>query len=219
MSLSRETILELMALADGELHGGARERAERLVADNEEARRIVEAMRAPELGAWLGEAVQGRSAAADGVADAVMATIASQGAASIATDGSASAPAHEGGGVVRLAAPHRRRTAWVPAMTVVALAAGVALVLRSIHRDEAAEPAPVASIPMPTPSLGSATPVASASAPLSAGPIRSVEVEEIDSPSRGVSVFEIPLGNAAAAAGAARPSSVVIWIDDEPRSP
>jgi hypothetical protein len=218
MSLSRETMLELMALADGELQGGARERAERLVADNEEARRVVEAMRAPQLGAWLGEAVSGRSAAADGVADAVMATIASQGAANVGPDRSAGTPANEGGGVVRLTAPSGRRAAWVPVVTLVALAAGVLLVLRSIRRDEV-EPAPVASVTLPSPSLGTATPVASVSAPLSAVPIRGVEVEEIDSPSRGVSVFEIPLGNAAAAAGHAAPSSVVIWIDDEPRSP
>src|SRR5579871_5375787 len=97
MSLSRETMLELMALADGELHGGARERVERLVADNEEARRVVEAMRAPQLGAWLGEAVNGRSAAADGVADAVMATIASEAAAKIGPDHSEAAPANDGG--------------------------------------------------------------------------------------------------------------------------
>jgi hypothetical protein len=218
MSLSRETMLELMALADGELHGGALERAERLVADNEEARRVVEAMRAPQLGAWLGEAVSGRSAVADGVADAVMATIASQGAENIGPDRSAAAPANEGGGVVRLTAPTRRRAGWVPVVTLVALAAGVLLVLRSIRRDEV-EPSPVASVTLPSPSLGSVTLVASASAPLSAGPIRGVEVEEIDSPSRGVSVFEIPLGNAAAAAGPTAPSSVVIWIDDEPRSP
>jgi hypothetical protein len=218
MSLSRETMLELMQLADGELHGGARERAERLVAESEEARRVVEAMRAPQLGAWLGEAVNGRSVAADGVADAVLARIATQSAGGVGSDGAAPAPPHEGGGVVRLAAAHRRRAPWVPLATVVALAAGVLLVLRSMRRDEA-EPVPVASVTMPSPSLGTSTPLASASAPLITGPSRSVEVEEIDSPSRGVSVFEIPLGNAAAAAGPSAPSSVVIWIDDEPRSP
>jgi hypothetical protein len=217
MSLSRETMLELMALADGELQGGARERVERLVADNEEARRVVEGMRASQLGAWLGEAVNGQSAVADGVADAVMATIASQSAGDVGPDRSVAAPANEGG-VVRLTPPTRSRAAWVPVVTLVALAAGVLLVLRSIRRDEV-EPAPVASVTMPSPSLGSSMPVASVSAPLSAAPIRGVEVEEIDSPSRGVSVFEIPLGNAAAAAGPTAPSSVVIWIDDEPRSP
>jgi hypothetical protein len=79
--------------------------------------------------------------------------------------------------------------------------------------------APVASVTIPSSSLGSIPAVASVSAPLGAGPSRGVEVEEIDSPSRGVSVFEIPLGNAAAAAGPTGPSSVVIWIDDEPRTP
>jgi hypothetical protein len=50
-----------------------------------------------------------------------------------------------------------------------------------------------------------------------------VEVDDIDSPSRGISVFEISLaptiqgaGAAASVGAAARPgSSVVVWIDDE----
>ena len=53
MSLSQETLFDLMALADGELEGDARERAEKLVSQSEEARRIVEGMRSPALGRLL----------------------------------------------------------------------------------------------------------------------------------------------------------------------
>jgi hypothetical protein len=41
-------------------------------------------------------------------------------------------------------------------------------------------------------------------------------VDEVDSPSRGISVFEIPVPGAAAA-NANGPSSVVIMIEDEGR--
>ncbi len=207
MSLSRQTMIELMALADGELDGSARDRAERLVAQNEEARQVVEAIRGSRLGPWLDEAIAARSAAADGIADAVMAKL-------------GAAAAREDGGVVRLAASRRGRGASrKPALVasgaaVVALAAGVALVVRVGH-DDATAPAPVASVPAPGPIEGP-TVAPSVVAQQSAGPAQGVEVDEIDSPSRGVSVFEIPLRSAAAAAASAGPSSVVIWIDDEP---
>jgi hypothetical protein len=45
-------------------------------------------------------------------------------------------------------------------------------------------------------------------------PTQGVEVDEVDSPSRGISVFEIPVPGAAAA-NANGPSSVVIMIEDE----
>ena len=46
-------MLELMALADGELEGEDRARVEALVAQSDEARQVVEAMRSPVLGTWL----------------------------------------------------------------------------------------------------------------------------------------------------------------------
>jgi hypothetical protein len=49
-----------------------------------------------------------------------------------------------------------------------------------------------------------------------AGVARGVEVNDIDAVSHAISVFEIPLGAAAAnAAKSTRPSSVVIWIDED----
>ena len=50
---------------------------------------------------------------------------------------------------------------------------------------------------------------------------RSPDPLAIDAPSRGVSVFEIPVGAAAAVAEPAslgRASSVVVWVDDDPGS-
>jgi hypothetical protein len=75
MSFSRETMLELMALADGELHGEAKERAESLAARDEEARRVVEAMRATAVRTWLNDVVSEQTRAADGIADDVMARL------------------------------------------------------------------------------------------------------------------------------------------------
>jgi hypothetical protein len=206
-------MLELMALADGELEGHARERAEKLVAESEEARRLVDAMRGPDLGAWLEEAVDARAGAAEGIADAVMAKL-----ASLPADESG-APLREEGGVVRLAAASKRRVsrtqvAAAAAVAALALAAGVAVVARVADREERVA-APVARTPVPSAEVPGA-PAGTSAVAQAALPRESVEVDEIDSPSRGVSVFEIPLRSAAAAAGPVAPSSVVIWIDDEP---
>jgi anti-sigma factor RsiW len=77
MSLSRETMLELMAFADGELDGEARARAERLVAGNVEARRTVDEFRASRLGPGLRDVMASRAdaAGADDIGAAVMARL------------------------------------------------------------------------------------------------------------------------------------------------
>ena len=194
MSLSQETLLELMALADGELEGDDRARIEQLVADSDEARRTVEAMRSPAIGDWLREQLEAdqHAAAADGIADAVMARL-----------GSVEA---EGGGVVRLADVRARRTSRVQVVFAVAtaglaLAAGIVLYIRAGHSGTDGQ-APVASVGTP-------------SVDLQLPPSQGVEVDEVDSPSRGISVFEIPIAGGAAAANAAGPSSVVIMIEDD----
>jgi hypothetical protein len=194
MSLPREAVLELMALADGELAGEERVRAERMVAENEEARRLVEGFRREHVAEWLKADASERAALADGIADAVMAKVVRE-----------NAPED---GVVRIAERKRSRQAGVAApaaFAALALAAGVALVLRGGASPGEDTSAPVASVAPPTePPAVVAT---HERAPLG------VEVDEIDSPSRDVSVFEIPVG--AAAAAAARPSSVVIMIEDD----
>lgn len=188
MSLSRETMMELMALADGELEGEDRARVERLIADNDEARRVVDAMQSPAIGTWLEGEVAERAAAADGIAAAVMAKL----------------PAR---------APSRGRS---PAVVIsigaaLALAAGVALILRSQGVSSEAQ-VPVASVELPSVDV-QPPPTSPATQTLAQRPTEGVEVDDVDSP-RGISVFEIPVAGAAAA-NAKAPSSVVIMIEDE----
>jgi hypothetical protein len=206
MTLSRETVLELMALADGELDGDERARAEQVVAQNTEAKALLSGFRAAQLGRWIAAAEENRVSAADGIGHAVMARVAQQ-------------AAEEGGGV-RFAHASGRARDWrvgvaaPAAFAALALAAGVALMASGGEREaEPNAPAPVASV---------AVPVASDEEPSARGlamhaPVApmGVEVDEIDTQSRDVSVFEIPVG-AAAAANASQPSSVVIMIEEEP---
>ncbi|MDP9035842.1 MAG: hypothetical protein M3O50_13660 [Myxococcota bacterium] len=200
MRLARETVLELMALADGELDGDAKTHAEKVLADSVDARRVLETMRAPHIGAWLVAATDARASGADGIADAVMEKLADPFPRS----------------AVALSATRARgwnRAAIAVAGSALALAAGVAAYVRSGLRADH-EPLPVgmagsSRIPVLSPA---ASALASIDAPESGG----VEVNEVDSPSHDVSVFEIPVGAAGAAAKASGSPRVVIWIEDEP---
>ena len=129
MSLSYETMLELMALADGELQGEAKERAESLAARDEEARRVVEAMRAGGVRAWLNETVDQQGPAADGIVDEVMAKL-------------EGGPGRLSGGRTRRASPVMKAQAIVA--SALAIAAGIAIYVRSSH--QGTTPAPVASV-------------------------------------------------------------------------
>jgi hypothetical protein len=217
MSLSRETMTELMAFADGELDGEARERVEKLAAESHEARQVIDAMRAPALGFWLAEAMEERTAAADGIADAVM--------------GKIETARRDAGikGVVRLSDPRARRSRVTRGQVAavagfLALAATIVLYMRN-DREGTVGVAAVASAVVPAVVVPSAemqaAPPASAMAQAphvqQAGP--GVEVDEIDSPAHGVTVFEIPAGGMAAAASGGAPPSVVIMIEDEPVAP
>ncbi len=203
MSLPHETLLELMSLADGELEGEAKLRAEKLVAESDEARRAVEAYRAPHVGMWLSETLgrHATAAGADGIAGAVMGQLAGD--------------RQRGGVVARLEdarprASAKNRVLFAAVITATALAAGVALFIRSSER-AAGDRSPVASNGMPSVDMQGPPPA-------QATPGSGVEVDEVDSPSRGISVFEIPLhdlGGASASVGGRPSSSVVIWIDDE----
>lgn len=207
MSLPQETMLQLMAFADGELEGEDRARIETLVEQSSEARQVVEAMRSPVLGDWLGEELEARLVAADGIADAVMACVEKTSPATSA-----------GGGVVRLAGSSGRRSARVQVVTGVlvaalALAAGVTLYVSSVGPDSERAKAPVASVESRSVDV---QPPPSQSTAVAQGPSQGVEVDEVDSPSRGFSVYEIPVGSPTGAANAAGPSSVVILIDADP---
>jgi hypothetical protein len=216
MSLSRETMTELMAFADGELDGEALERVEKLAAENQEARRLVDAMRSPALGMWLAEGMEERTAAADGIADAVMAKI--------------DAARRDAGieGVVRLSDRRARRSGitrgQVAAMAgFLALAATIVLYMRN-DREGTDGQAPVASVVAPAVAPSAEVPPAAPASALAQAPHvqpggQGVEVDEIDSPAHGVTVFEIPAGGMAAAASGGAPPSVVIMIEDEPVAP
>ncbi|HEX8791547.1 MAG TPA: hypothetical protein VF765_11400 [Polyangiaceae bacterium] len=188
MSLSRETMMELMAFADGELQGADRARIERLVAENSEARGVVEAMQSPAIGAFLDAEMAERTAAAEGIAAAVMAKLPARGRAPVV--------------VMSIGA-------------ALALAAGVALVLRSQDATTGTHE-PVASVETPIVDVQPPPGASPAKDGITAQqrPTQGVEVDEVDSPSRGISVFEIPVAGGAAA-NANGPSSVVIMIEDE----
>jgi hypothetical protein len=191
-----------MSFADGELQGEARERAEKLVSESDEARRVVEAMRGPHIGIWLEDAIDRRADAvgADSIAETVMARLATP----VEEVRVAPIRGARGGGA------WQTRLAFAATCGAVALAAGVAFYLRS-SATRLDDRAPVASVGAPSVDWqGPATTTTLAH--------QGVEVDDIDSPSRGISVFEIPVGGAAAAPAVspARLSSVVIWIEDDP---
>jgi hypothetical protein len=220
MSLSHETVLEIMSLADGELEGDDRERVEKLVASSDEARRVLESLRGAEVGTWLAESADQRAgrAGADGIADAVMSAT-EQPAKTAAPKASrtGSNASLQDAAVVSLATGRARKSSRVQmavsaGAAALALAAAVALYVRA-GGDGAAERAPVASVRIPP--VDFQVPSATVA---QTEPSGGVEVNEIDAPSRGVAVFEIPVGAAAAVASPPGPSSVVVWVDDDPGS-
>src|SRR5687768_5910602 len=80
MTLPPDTMMDLMAYADGELDEGGRARVERLLATNAEARGVAQALGV--LGDEVRDAVLDRPMPrADGIADLVMAGLDGSGAA------------------------------------------------------------------------------------------------------------------------------------------
>jgi hypothetical protein len=200
MSLSPETLLELMALSDGELTGKDKEKAEILVNSNAQAREVVETMRAGHIGAWLKESLVSRAVAAG--ADAISDTVVSRLSVAGASD--------------RVPPPDRvrRRQRLASARIVfgfvsggLALAAAVLLYVGQ-RRSIVGQPR-VADLP----AAADSTPASARTPPGLVGQVASSEgivVDEIDSPSHSISLFEI-----ASAVEPRHPASVVIWIEDE----
>jgi len=213
VTLPRETVLDLMGLADGMLEGDAKAKAEQLVASNEEARLLVDTLRASPVGDWVRESTDRQaSAAVAGIADSVMARLAADASGAVE------------GGVVRMAPWVRRGSRRGPAVVAgvgaaLVLAASIALYVRSGSQRSDEELAPVASVAVPpvgVPSVALPAPSASASqAEAKTAAAGGVEVNAVEAPSRAVSVFRIPMGAAAAAANAPHPSSVVIWVEED----
>jgi hypothetical protein len=206
MSLSREAMLEIMSLADGELEGAQKERVERLVASSDEARRVYGDLCGEEASTWLHEALDQRAAAggADRIAGAVMDAIASGAAENGVSKRVSARPAIGSLDDARAQRKSRLQYMATAGGAFLALAAGVMLYVQTQMAHFRGH-APVASVTIPSVNL-------QASAMAQQGGGGGVEVNEIDAPS--VSVFEIPAG--AAANVQSGQSSVVIWVDDDP---
>lgn len=212
-TLSKDTLLELMAYADGELEGGDRERIEKLVAESDEAKAFVQNLEA--LGGHIRLAGDPEpTITLDGIADTVLARIERE---------ERKAPTQKRI-VVALdeirAGQDKRKAAratpagapWKPVAGVVvaalALAASVAMLMRedkpgASNQPQAPKPEQQQSAPRPTQPDG----VKEVLAAMTQG----VDVETVDAP-QAVSVFYVPAMNAAAGANV---SSVVVWIEDE----
>lgn len=222
MSLSSDKMMLLMALADGELDGDERAEAETLIATNDEARTVVDALRGPAseaLADWvatsqLEHADRAIAAGAESIAGTVMQRIADD--------------AKRGANVSSLDAARKSRLARDARLKVSAfvvavatLAAGVFFYVGSEHAGPLAPPsAPVASaptppapvtVPMPSPSaLANADPSQTPDVP-SPGPEVTIE----SSTSHDVTVFHVP---ASIGAAVNTPGSVIVWIgDDKPQ--
>jgi anti-sigma factor RsiW len=202
MSLPHETMIDLMAYADGELEADARARVDELLRTNDEARRVLDAMGA--LGDVVREGADARAEAAgiDEIAEEVITRIeraepTGKGTQIVVPIAEARASREGRGGRVAVA------------IAVFALAAGVFLVLRSNGTSPVADNAPHEPPPVVQPVSPSA-PVAPSAVPaeVAAADDDGVDLEEVSSTKNKVNVFFMPSGNAGAAA------SVVVWIDD-----
>jgi anti-sigma factor RsiW len=199
MSLPQETMIDLMAYADGELQGDARARVEELVRTNDEARGVLDAMGA--LGDVVREGADARAEAAsiDSIADDVIAKI---------------ERSEDTGRGSRIPAPiaqarNGRRMGTTVVIAALALAAGVVFLVRAgappaatATRETPAAVRPSASSPLEAPS--------SAPAAVAATEDNGVDLEEVSSTENKVDVFFMPRASLGAAA------SVVVWIDDGP---
>ena len=122
MSLSREQMIELMALADGELEGEEKDRAEALVRSSEEARRVLESFTSPARADALREAMDVREAGASAahIAEGVMQSLGVR----------EGAPPSKG--VRRVQGASRRLRVVLGSSGVIALAAGIALYVHGV---------------------------------------------------------------------------------------
>jgi anti-sigma factor RsiW len=198
MSLGQETVLDLMAYADGELDGDARKRVEELIASNEEAARMVDEFRTLTTCLQISEKARRVPKSVDRIVDSVMERLPA-----------APAPVVNEPKVLKF-----KRAATAGAVSlVIAMAAGWLMFFRTPPA-----PAPVAvQTPQATAAeQGAAAPPPSAPAPTDPQPATAsaedqgggVDLEQVESPSHEVNIFYVP------AVAAANASSVVVWIGD-----
>jgi anti-sigma factor RsiW len=192
-TLSAETMLELMAYADGELDGDDLARIESLIATDPDAERVVSTMHTLGDCVRVTEGERRIPKIVDRIADDVMAKIEAEKARRTV------APLQP--------RPIRLRNAIVAGSisAAIAMAAGWAMFVRP---PDDAPPAPVAVVaPVVAPK---AIPTAAPVTPDGTG----VDLNQVESPAGQVSVFYVP---AVAAGGLAdeNVSSVVLWLGDD----
>ncbi len=209
MSLSEQTMLDIMAYADGQLDSGSAKRIEKLIARDEEARNVLEAMQTLTDCIQIVEADRPQAHVdVDAIVDSVMKTISTL-----------PIPVDE-------ERPRRLLRAGTAGAVsfIIAIAAGWALFappaqptqeqVAAAEAARALQKAPVVA----TPATQASPPVAPAEAVAAnePAPIKpgGVELDHVESPSHEVSVFYVP----ALAVGEENAStSVVVWIGDNQR--
>lgn len=203
-TLSKETLLDLMAYADGELEGADRERIEKLVADSAEAKAFVANLET--LGASIRLAGDKEpTITLDGIADTVLARAEREERRAHTQKRIVVDLDQVRAGAVR--APKKRSAGWATpvavAAGVLALAASITMLMRDEKPGASTDPqrgappsATQPSPPQPKEMLAALT--------------EGVDVETVDAP-QAVSVFYVPAMNAVGA----NASSVVVWIEDE----
>lgn len=193
MSMSSERMMKLMAYADGELEGSEKTEIEKLVASDEEAARVVNAMLG--LGDYVREGHDASPAkttiAKVDLTDAIMAKVAEE---------------KPDTNVRSLdAARAKKRNVGVGIVAALALAASIFAVMQNKPTEKpiASKPVPVQTAPVPQQMASNDVPSPNVNASTSAG----VEVEAVESPGHSVSVFYLPTANELS-------TSVTVWVDE-----
>jgi anti-sigma factor RsiW len=200
VTLSSETMMKLMAYADGELEGRERLEVEELLATDAAAAEVV--VQIAGLGGFVKLGHDDRDAqaiASFDVADAVMAKVKGADADRTAKVVSISSASSASSALSALSARRSANRTKVigGAVAALALAASVFLLARPGETPMGASPGAggaVAANPPPAPVV---------SDPASPG----VEVSAVESPGQTVSVFYLPSGNELT-------TSVVVWVDE-----
>lgn len=188
MKLDSESMMLLMAFADGELEGEERVRAEALMSSSEDAKEFVAELQG--LGGAVRVAAEPSLASRYDVADDVMAKLGIL----------SGAPTAERAPVIPLKKATPKRSAGGRVGLVVAGALALAASVALINRPKPLEVAEGTVAPLRV------VPGGSASSGQSVVAATGVEVDRVESDAHQVSVFYVPSGNDS--------PSVVIWIDD-----
>ncbi|WP_394826431.1 anti-sigma factor family protein [Pendulispora albinea] len=206
--LGQEALFDLMAYADGELQGEAAERVEAWIASDPEAARLVDEFRTLSDCVAISEKARPVPKSVDGIVDSVMAQ-----AARIDPDRVANVPK-----AVRI----RRAIAAGSVSAVIAMAAVWFLFFRPVPKfddepsaTQTALAPPIEPSAAPTPAESTDPALAAASPSVESkgeGDVEvtssGVELEQVESPQREISVFYVPSVSAPTA------SSIVVWIGD-----